>query len=293
MELELELNREWHDTLSRVSKAGRVPVDAAMSVAEAFATIASSCARHFRRNEPLVIAERNPAALHQTRVALRRLRSAFSLFRSAVADAEFERLRDELRWFTGRLGDARNLDVFLERDLSPDERARVERERDAAYEQVIETMESPRYRLLMFDIVGWSMVGEWRSNPIADKPVEPYVRRRIDRLWAKVHHAHRLAHLSDQERHRLRIRSKKLRYALEFVSALHASRRKERKKFGTAVQELQEALGLLNDLAIAQMLVDAELSTDAAESEPGERALLNDAEQALDRMRAVGPYWRD
>ena len=75
--------------------------------------IANACIQHYRLNEPLVIATRDAAALHQTRVAMRRLRSAFTLFRPALHGAEYQRLRNELRWFTAQLGDARNLDVYL------------------------------------------------------------------------------------------------------------------------------------------------------------------------------------
>ena len=45
---------------------------------------------------------------------MRRLRAAFALFKPALADPQLEDLRHELRWFTGQLGEARNLDVLLQ-----------------------------------------------------------------------------------------------------------------------------------------------------------------------------------
>ena len=54
--------------------------------------------------------------------AMRRMRSALSLFRPALFDAEFEAIREDLRWFTSQLGEARNVDVVLKRELSPDVR---------------------------------------------------------------------------------------------------------------------------------------------------------------------------
>ena len=53
---------------------------------------------------------------------MRRMRSALSLFRPALFDAEFEAIREDLRWFTSQLGEARNVDVILEREVSPDVR---------------------------------------------------------------------------------------------------------------------------------------------------------------------------
>jgi triphosphatase len=92
--------RQSDDAPGKITKAGPVPLRADMNVAEAFAVIARSCIRHFRLNEPIVIQKRDPEALHQTRVAMRRLRAAVSLFRPALKDRRFEPLRKELRWFT-------------------------------------------------------------------------------------------------------------------------------------------------------------------------------------------------
>ena len=142
-------------TLGRVNKAVPLAVDARMTVGDAFALIAHACIRHYRLNEPLVIATQAPPVLHQARVAMRRLRSAFALFRPAIADGEYLRLREELRWFTSQLGDARNLDVYLERELQERERRALMRQRKRAYCQVIAAMGSQRLRDLLLDLVGW------------------------------------------------------------------------------------------------------------------------------------------
>ena len=76
------------DLLSKPSKAPPVNLLQDMIVAQGFAAIAQSCLKHFRLNEPLIVQGRDPVALHQARVALRRLRSALSLFRPALLDEE-------------------------------------------------------------------------------------------------------------------------------------------------------------------------------------------------------------
>ena len=53
-----------------------------LSVAEAFQIIARACVRHFRLNEPLLIASRSAEPLHQARVAIRRLRCGAILVRA-------------------------------------------------------------------------------------------------------------------------------------------------------------------------------------------------------------------
>ena len=281
--------------LGRVFKAEPVAVRPGMTVAEGFAAIAAACVRHFRLNEPLVISKRSPEALHQSRVALRRLRAAFWLFRTAISDSEFVLLRDELRWFTRTLGDARNLDVFLlQQEHSDSDLRRLKRQREEAYDLVVEAMDSRRCRLLMLNIIGWSSLGEWRAQAIADRPIEPYVSRRIDRLWARLVHARHLAHLGEEERHRLRIQAKKLRYALEFVTGLHINQRERQKKFAKSIEDLQETLGQLNDLAVARTLVTVdEWPIQLHEPNEAERALLHDAGRSLDHLRDTGAYWRE
>jgi triphosphatase len=278
----------------KVTKAEPVALNPGMSVAEAFATIIASCIRHFRLNEPVVASRRMPEALHQARVALRRLRSAFSLFKSAASDDEFDQLNDELRWFTRQLGDARNLDVYLQRDPPKDERPRLEREREAAYDWVIEAMDSDRCRSLILDIVAWSAIGKWRTHAVARRPVTPYVDRRIDRLWSRIGQARRLPHMSEHERHRLRIVAKKLRYALEFTASLHSDDPDEQRKFARGIEDLQESLGQLNDVAVARTMSAANTwLIELHQRDAAERALIDDAGHSLDRLRDIGRYWRD
>ncbi len=277
----------------KVIKAEPVSLRADMIVAEGFATIVGACVRHFRLNELLVIEERRMEALHQCRVAMRRLRSALSLFRTAVADDRFEHIRDELRWFTNQLGDARNLDVYLQRDLSRKERRPLEEKREKAYDAVIAAMESQRFRQLMLDLIAWAALGDWRLHATAGRELEPYISKRIDRLWAKVDDAEDLSRMDDEQRHRLRIEIKKLRYAVEFAAALHHHERERQKAFGKAVEDLQEALGHLNDAVVARTLVTADAwPIEPPEPSAEERASLEEAEQALHELRKIGPYWR-
>jgi inorganic triphosphatase YgiF len=96
-------------SLRRPLKATRVKLDADMSAAEGFAAIAAACLRQFRWNEELVVETCDPTALHQARVAMRRLRSAFSLFRPVIVDEDFPQLARRCAGSPTSLGDARNL----------------------------------------------------------------------------------------------------------------------------------------------------------------------------------------
>jgi triphosphatase len=280
------------DRPAKAAKAEPVRVRADMTAAQGFQAIVASCIRHFRINEPLVIDHRDVEGLHQARVAMRRLRSALSLFRPAIGGEELERLRGELRWFTAKLGDARNLDVLLQRDLPDEERERLGRERERACDAAIAAMESARFRRLMSDLASWVAHGDWRRGKEAAEPLARFAGRRIDRLWRKVSHARKLRAMGDGDRHRLRIQTKKLRYALEFVEALHVHHHKRRKKFGKVAEKVQDALGRAHDLTVARTLLSPPALPTIALQEKEERGHLLEAKRSLRRLRKIGSYWR-
>ena len=286
-------------TAGRVAKAEPLSIAPAMDVREAFAAIIHACLKHFRLNEPLVVARQDPKALHQARVAMRRLRSAFSLFGTAVEDEEMARLREELRWFTAQLGDARNLDVLIERfedaPLSPENRASLDAARARAYDIVLAALQSQRLRDLILDLVGWVEFGQWRGNAEARAPIAHFAVARLDKRWRKIKKAGRdLQALEEEPRHRVRIEIKKLRYAIEFLSALFGP--KKQKTFLAAMATMQEELGSLNDFATAREVL-AQIPGLDPQSIPAptaaeEQKHLANAQQAYAEAAAVGPFWR-
>jgi inorganic triphosphatase YgiF len=292
----------------RATKADRIALDDTMSAAAALAAIASSCLRQFRLNEPLVAVRRDPSALHQARVAMRRLRSAFSLFRPIVAgDATFAILREEVRWLTDQLGDARNLDVLLKRvgRRSKPLRAVLEAERERAYARVLEALHSGRLRRLLLDLVAWIELGEWRQTERARAPIRPFVSARLDKSWRKVRKGGRkLARIDAEARHDLRIDVKKLRYAIEFTATLHGGDAATKAEtFAAEVEEIQERLGDLNDAETARILLEDVLGN-RADRDKLLRSALKDGKQvsedkiveaasaAHERLVEIGRFWR-
>jgi CHAD domain-containing protein len=79
----------------------------------------------------------------------------------------------------------------------------------------------------------------------------------------------KLAELDPHSRHKLRIATKKLRYAGEFFSSLFPTAPKRKQKFLTALKEMQNTLGELNDI-----ITHEQLSADLADH-PARRAHAN------------------
>lgn len=285
---------------ARAHKAEKVRLDSKMTVGEAFAIIVQSCLRHFRLNEPLVAGDPNSAALHQARVAIRRLRSALTLFRPVLADADLPRLRSELRWFAGQLGDARNLDVILaagpQEGVRPDPalRRQLLRQRRQAYGRVQKALAERRLPGLILDLVAWSEVGDWRRREAARQPIEAFAEARLDRAWKRVRKGGKALHsLAVEDRHGLRIEMKKLRYAAEFFAGLAPrNRRRRQKQFIGHLKDLQELLGQLNDIETRRRLAPQLFEQDDVALETETAGLIARAGQAYEAIRELGPYWR-
>lgn len=279
----------------KAAKSEPVPVWPDMIVAEAVEAIVTNCLQHFRTNEPAVVTQRDAAALHQVRVSMRRLRAALSLFRPALADAQFQNIRHELRWFSRQLGDARNLDVFLQSKGLPKRlRAVLGAGRNAAYDEVIEALHSKRLRLLLIDLAAWIELGRWRQNPKASRPLPEYAARRLYKWWQRIARHRDIEAMRPDERHRLRIEVKKFRYALEFVQPLHTGAGRSQNRFSKSVERLQESLGKLNDAVTARALwrkFGGKLPRSKRQEHEIEDKCLHSAQASLDRLKKIGPYW--
>ena len=99
------------------------------AVEDALQRILGGCVRHWIENEGATREARDPEGLHQLRVALRRLRSALGLFKTALGEQARASWNDELRWLLGPLGPARDLDVFATETMHPGKRRAPERPR--------------------------------------------------------------------------------------------------------------------------------------------------------------------
>lgn len=284
--------------LPAAHKAEPVALTREMTAAEAFRAIGLSCLRQFRLNEDLLRAGGAAEALHQARVALRRLRSAFAIFRPAGARPDA--LREDLRWLAGVLGEARDLDVLLSRAGPGPLHAPLAAAREAAYARVAAALDGPRARGLLLDLAEWLVMREALPKGGGAEPARDFARRALERFRRKiVRGTAALAGPDEAARHELRKDAKKLRYATEFLAPLfdgpQAARRQAR--FARALEALQERLGTLNDRAAAPALLEAlglAEAPGAAEllAGGGKRRLIRAALAAQEELTAAKRFWR-
>jgi CHAD domain-containing protein len=264
-----------------------------MLASQVFAAIVHECIRHFRLNQALIIAERDPDALHQARVSMRRLRAAFSLFRPAIRQGSLEPLRAELRDFLRPFGQARNLDVYLARhgdQLGWRDRRKLKSARAESYDQVIDALNSQRMRDMLVDLVEWTASGDWQRDAAAD-PIGKFGPKRLDHAWRKVKHGGSgLSDLEEKQLHRLRIDIKKLRYSVEFLAPLYS--RKRVRKFAASLEAMQDCLGLIHDDMISRELVAVyELAVTGRTDAAARARQLKMMDARFKRLKRLGRFW--
>ena len=298
-----------------------------LSVGDAFAYIVAHLTDVLLHWAPAAAAGQTAEPVHQMRVAIRRLRSAASLFRRAVACPPLDALKSELETISQVLGSTRDLDVFVTgtgravaEAFGSDPAvlrlvAAAERQRVESYAALKALLEGPGFRRVGLVLAMLAATRPWERLPppaegdaMAARQAETLAVPLADyaaRMLSRRHDAMMAVQgdpmtLPPAELHALRIMGKRLRYAAEFFAPLYGE--KETDRFISRLALLQERLGLLNDGAVAAALMGRLSSAGrrrgyasgvvggfVAASAAGARAELAGTWRKFARLR---PFWR-
>lgn len=271
-----------HPSPSR-ARPVELPEDATLE--QAMEAAFHSCLEQILANEEPARRGVDPEGVHQMRVGVRRLRSAISLFREVLPDAQRQALRDPLRWLADELGAARDLDVFCDETLAvlrrrfpddpqlkriADEAAQM---RTQAHVRVRGSLDSLRHAELTLQLGRWLVGRQWRQQPTTPDsaklfmPAREVGRRLLGRRYRKLlRRGRNLEGRTEDELHALRIEAKKLRFASEFLRSLYPNSRARR--FVRGVTRLQNTLGHLNDAAAARSMLAHVIERLGPEADP-------------------------
>lgn len=269
--------------------------------------------RHLQNNAPGVGDRNDIEFIHQMRVALRRLRSALTTFSKITDDDFWQSIDTETRWIAGLLGDVRDLDVLLIETLPAIEptltltkpihlstlKRALRQYRRSCHKTLLAALNSARYGTLLLRLLHWlnndTVARESKSNSL-----EKFAQRALNKRWRQVDRmAQHWQMLNDEQRHTLRKRAKKLRYAAEFFSALYKPKSVER--YLKKLQVLQQLLGSANDAIAAQALLKNLTGRDAILMQVANQVSrhLNrmeehteaELEQAIRKLEKAKPFW--
>lgn len=217
-----------------------------------------------------------PDAIHRSRVAARRVRSALRTFSPLLDSESLAELRTDVVWAAGVLGSERDLDVIEIRLLTDLDdmsrgtisgtgsdraavdavRALIERSlasrRDEAHKNIIESINSERWSLMLDQLV--AVAHDPPTTSRSAKPAARVLPSLASKQWKSL--AERAKHLSDADPaeswHHARISAKRARYAAE---ACAPAMGREPARFAKALAEVTELLGNLQDTAISRAMV--------------------------------------
>lgn len=204
-----------------------------------------------------------PEPVHQMRVAVRRARSAVSLFQPVMDSPALTRAAEGLRALSHMLGPARDWDVFMTETAPPVEAALPEqtglhgllragdRRRRAARAALAAWLADPEFRLMTLDLACLAAAEPSLPDPL---PLTEFAAQSLRGRWKKVVNTGKsLEDLDNPSLHGLRLKAKRLRYAAEFFSPLFPE--KATSRFIRRLAALQERLGVFNDTAVAETLL--------------------------------------
>ncbi|NMD60942.1 UNVERIFIED_ORG: inorganic triphosphatase YgiF [Nocardia globerula] len=211
---------------------------------------------------------RSEEAVHDFRVAARRIRSALQSY--AGQSPRTDALVDDLRWLGGKFGDARDVEVQWQRlvdrlgeiDMPEQEavRARIDEYFSARAETAqgiaLDTLNSERYLTLLenldayvvdleFDAIGRRTDKKISSKELANtlQHLSHKVGKRVDKVAEATSRADR-----DEKIHRARKGAKRMKYAIEVMKPSNKHRAKRALKH---FNHFQDVLGEHQDSVVA------------------------------------------
>lgn len=225
----------------------------------------------------------DPDALHEIRIATRRLRAALKAFETLLPDRSG--LHADLLWLANTLGAARDRDVyienaerFLERLPDPERRLAsrhvdaLRETRDGVRGDIERALRSSRHRAQLTRLEAFCREAaspaarrRWHSFRVCDG-VDGYLEARLARVRRRAKRA--CPEAPNETLHALRIDIKKYRYLLELFEPMFGETLAEPLE---AARKLQSALGVHQDACLAeQRLREHAATSDAATHEPAE-----------------------
>lgn len=222
----------------------------------------------FRFHFEIFINNKDPEALHQLRVSLRRLRCALGFLKKISPSPDLDELIQTAQKIGTLLGPIRELDVLktlIISEILPKHKNQIEFKslmtaldylREEEFLKVMCNFDNME-ELAYYDNINQYLLENKHTNShiyLDNKNYSlSYFTKKLLRKLYKKSVKRNIDTLSNKEQHELRILLKKLRYASEFFGDFYDH--KKTKRFIKAVCKLQDLLGFKNDLLTTMRLL--------------------------------------
>ena len=245
-----------------------IPAAKQRDAAQALAAVTSECLEHIVRNAAIlceidtsgIYSASTPEHLHQLRVGIRRLRSAWSFFEGLTPLPSLEH-RQQISQYFSQLGGTRDEDVLQDSVLPALYAAGMpplELTASCGSRAGNDLVSSPAFQGWLLDMLATCTVPALPSEPREPRepPLKPLLIQTLKK-WHRqvVRRGLNFSSLEIEAQHALRKKSKRLRYALQFCESLlpESNMRRYRKQLAC----VQDILGEMNDLYLAVPIFEA------------------------------------
>lgn len=227
------------------------------------------CLAQISANVPVVLDTDASEGPHQLRIGLRRLRTALKVFAPVLGTAGMERIEAEAKRLGQDIGHLRDADVLIEEvvahaaahGLDPEARLVLESalgaRRDTVRAEVRAALRRPETGVFLLDLLeyvenrGWLEPTGYDQTARLAQPIGELAPKLLRKRWRNVKALGQdIRELEPEELHSLRKSLKSLRYTVDILIGLYPGKRAA--AFLSALKQLQDSFGSLNDAAMAE-----------------------------------------
>lgn len=214
----------------------------------------------------------DPEGVHQVRVRIRKFRAVLAFFKPLFKVESYQLQQDTLRKMGQQFGEVRQLDVLLSGISEIEKNANLESsdfgklkdhlhgKREMAFKQLLTSLKTDVFALALLDIWVWKLNDPWEAGAAdLQLSIKDYTDKYIQNWLKKIRRSMKSLDIKDQQAvHRVRIKSKKLRYVIEQLASILD--RKTRKSMD-AFEKMQDDLGYYHDVFANQQLLKQLVAT--------------------------------
>lgn len=239
--------------------------------------------------------------VHQMRVATRRLRSAYSVFRKAFPKEYDRTILQPIKRTASVLGKVRDMDVLIAKleayrssvkdetpDLEPLHR-HLQTRRKRARRSLLLWLDSQKYSKFLHEgsQLLTKRLEQDESSPAYHQTIGDAIPLLVYKRIAEVQHAIRSrTTLSNEDYHDIRIHCKRLRYTLESFSSLIA---KGASPMIISLKKIQDILGEMNDADVMLMLMNEITESSTTVTEPSWDMYKQSLVGEIEKMKQLFP----
>lgn len=216
--------------------------------------------KQIKRWRKIAINGHDPEGVHQLRVSLRRMRTAFTVFTPVLQPDYRQHWRRKLKYLAKLLDKARDLDVFLEThypDSSTDSALKhlLRSQKKQQHQNLAKQLQSKSFNKLYRKLKKQLKNNHWASQHGQHHSIltSNLAQQQLQQHYDRVLQLQSGLDLNDEIMlHQLRIRIKQLRYGCELLAPILQS---TNTGFITAMKALQDDLGLIHDASVQQTML--------------------------------------